>query len=89
MKQGQSANDLDVYAPEGLSDEVWEAHLAAALGTSSPAFVRACLRRLSTASRFPGDAAPSSVAMSAALAVIQSLNPADFAKAGGHKAARM
>ena len=75
MKQGRSANDLEVYGLEGVSDEVWEAQLQAALGTSSPAFVQACLRRLSTASRFPGEAAPSLVAMSAALAVIQSLKP--------------
>ena len=75
VKQGRSANELEVYAPEGVSESVWETELQAALGTSSPAFAQACLRRLSTASRFPGEGAPSSVAMSAALAVIQSLKP--------------
>ena len=75
MKQGRSAYELEVYAPEGVSEAVWETELQAALGTSSPALVQACLRRLSTACRFPGEAAPSSVAMSAALAVIQSLKP--------------
>ena len=43
VKQGRSANDLEVYATEGVSESVWETELQAALGTSSPAFVQTCL----------------------------------------------
>ena len=70
-----------VAEPLDLPEEEWCEALKDALGTSSDAFVDASLRRLMAAAMVPGEPIATSVSVSAALAVIQSLEPENEAQA--------
>ncbi len=74
VRQVEGSVHRVVEAPDGEED-TWRHQLEYALGTASKAFVDACLHRLLSACRLPGQAAPTSTSVSAALAIIQSLKP--------------
>ena len=62
------------YGPLYAGEE-WGAALSAALGTSSGHFVHASVRRLMAASMLPGELVPTTTSLSAALALIESMEP--------------
>lgn len=75
-KEAESSHYL-ARSPAGEERVVWRRDLKAALGTSSGAFVDAALARLLAASTLPNNMVPTSTSVSAALALIQSMEPAN------------
>lgn len=75
----KNANSLQYLArpPVGEERAAWRRQLKAALGTSSAAFVDAALTRLLAASTLPNSMVPTSTSVSAALALVQSMDPAN------------
>jgi hypothetical protein len=57
------------------AEEEWAAALGAALGTTSTYFVDASVRRLMAASMIPGEIVPTTISLSAALALVESMEP--------------
>ena len=70
-----------VAQPLGLPEREWRAALQSALGTTSQAFVEASLQRLIAAAMLPGEPVGTTVSVSAALALVQSLEPENGAQA--------
>lgn len=68
---------IDYWArpPAGETRAEWIEKLRGALGSSSIAFLEACLHRLLGACTTPGDVMPSSTSVSAALAMIEAMQP--------------
>ena len=73
--QGLENNDFRVRSPVGMPKKEWQERLKKALGSRSGAFVDASLHRLLAAYKLPGQGSPTSVGISAALALIESLEP--------------
>jgi hypothetical protein len=70
-----------VAQPLGLPETGWRTALQSALGTTSQAFVEASLQRLIAAAMLPGEPVSTTVSVSAALALVQSLEPENEAQA--------
>ncbi len=70
-----------VAEPLGLAEAEWRSALRAALATSSDAFIDASLQRLIGAAMLPGELVATTVSVSAALALVQSLEPENEAQA--------
>ncbi len=70
-----------VAQPLGLPEKEWRAGLQSALGTTSEAFVEASLQRLIAAAMLPGEPVGTTLSVSAALALVQSLEPENEAQA--------
>ena len=64
-----------VAQPLGLPETEWRAALQSALGTTSQAFVEASLQRLIAAAMLPGEPVGTTLSVSAALTLVQSLEP--------------
>jgi hypothetical protein len=64
-----------VRAPVGQTTKEWTTRLRKALGSDSKTFVDASLQRLLAVCRLPRQCIPTSMAVSAALALIESLDP--------------
>lgn len=75
----KDANSVQYLArsPVGEERAAWRRELKAALGTSSAAFVDAALARLLAASTLPNNMVPTSTSVAAALALVQSMEPAN------------
>jgi hypothetical protein len=73
--QGGQANDFRARAPADVAHEEWRQRLQQALGSFSSHFIEACLYRLLAACRLPGHGIPTSTSISAAIALIESLDP--------------
>ena len=69
------AGEFSVRAPAGQTKKEWTVRLRKALGSQSKTFVDACLHRLITACCLPRQLLPTSTSVSAALALIESLEP--------------
>ena len=69
------AGEFGVRAPAGQTKKEWTVRLRKALGSQSKTFVDACLHRLITACCLPRQLLPTSTSVSAALALIESLEP--------------
>lgn len=77
VRQGKQVNEFVAVPLNGEPLDEWRDRLKAALGTMSDDFVEASLRRLIYACRLPGHSVTSSTSLSAALALIQSMEPAN------------
>ena len=73
--QSGGVGQFSATAPAGQTDEEWTMRLRCALGSHSKCFVDASLQRLMAACCPPRQAIPTSVSVSAALAIIESLEP--------------
>jgi hypothetical protein len=73
--QPDGAGEFRVKAPDGQTEEEWTMRLRRALGSHSKCFVDASLHRLLTASYLPRQCIPTTTSVSAALALIESLEP--------------
>jgi hypothetical protein len=73
--QGGQANDFRARAPADVAHEEWRQRLQQALGSFSSHFIEVCLYRLLAACRLPGHGIPTSTSISAAIALIESLDP--------------
>src|SRR5207248_979706 len=62
-----------IFGPLGAPEEEWAAALRKALGTTSAHFLDASVRRLMAASVIPGECVPTTISLSAALALVQSM----------------
>ena len=69
------AGNFVARAPEGQDKKEWSTRLGAALGSRSRPFIEASLNRLLVACCPPRQDIPSSISVSAALAIIESLEP--------------
>jgi hypothetical protein len=69
------AGEYSAKAPAGQTEEEWMMKLRDVLGSRSKPFIEACLKRLTTACCLPRQTLPSSIGVSAALALIESLEP--------------
>lgn len=81
VQQGSTADEFHAAPPDGQSFDDWLSRLKAVLGTASDDFVAASLRRLIYACRLPGHSIATGESLSAALAIIQALAPANEAEA--------
>jgi hypothetical protein len=61
--------------------KAWAVALQAALGTSSGHFIDASMRRLMAATMLPGESVPTTNSLSAALALVESMEPENEAQA--------
>jgi hypothetical protein len=73
--QSGCAGEYSAKAPPGQTEEAWMMKLRDVLGSRSKPFIEACLKRLITACCLPRQTMPSSIGVSAALALIESLEP--------------
>jgi hypothetical protein len=73
--QSGEAGEFTARPPAGETRKDWLVRLRKALGSGSGAFLEACLRRLLAACTLPGQLVPTSTGVSAALALIESLEP--------------
>lgn len=70
-----------IAEPLDLEVTEWRSTLRSALGTSSDAFVDASLQRLIAAATLPGEIVATTLSVSAALALVHSLEPENEAQA--------
>jgi hypothetical protein len=73
--QSGRAGEFSVRAPVGQTTKEWTNRLRKAFGSDSKTFVDASLQRLLAVCRLPRHAIPTSTALSAALALIESMEP--------------
>jgi hypothetical protein len=73
--QSGDAGEFDVRPEPGTTRREWVGRLREALGSTSNAFVEASMRRIMAACTLPRQNWPSSTSVSAALALIESLEP--------------
>lgn len=77
VRQNRQANEFIAAPFDSEPLDEWRDRLKAVLGTVSDDFVDASLRRLIYACRLPGHLVASATSLSAALALIQSMEPAN------------